>query len=63
MNPTLKQAGLAVLGGAVAAISVAIPLVDDGLLMSEVLAITLAGLTGTGLAAAPGVRRAPKNDA
>jgi len=61
MNPTLKQAGLAVLGGAVAAISVAIPLVDDGMRMSEVLSIALAGLVGTGLTAAPVVKRAPKN--
>lgn len=39
----------AVIGGVVAAISFAIPIVDDGLVASEVLGILLAGLTGTGL--------------
>lgn len=45
LNPYMK----AVLGGLVAAISFAIPVVDDGLVVSEVLGIVLAGLTGTGL--------------
>lgn len=48
-----KRAGLALLGGATAAIAAAIPLVDDGLLASEALSIALAGLVGTGLTAAP----------
>lgn len=39
----------ALLGGLVAALSFAIPVVDDGLIASEVLGILLAGLTGTGL--------------
>jgi hypothetical protein len=52
-----KSVGFAVLGGATAAIATAIPLVDDGVLLSEGLSITLAGLVGTGLTALPGVRR------
>jgi hypothetical protein len=38
-----------VLAGLIAAISFAIPCVDDGLLASEVLGIVLAGLTGLGV--------------
>jgi len=45
----------AVLAGLVAAISFAIPVVDDGLVASEVLGIILAGLTGLGV-----VYRAPR---
>lgn len=45
LNPYMK----AVLGGVVAALSFAIPIVDDGVTLSEVLGIVLAGLTGTGL--------------
>lgn len=39
----------AALGGVVAAISFAIPCVDDGLVASEILGIALAGLTGLGV--------------
>lgn len=39
----------AILAGIVAALSFAVPVVDDGLAVSEVLGIILAGLTGTGL--------------
>ncbi len=39
----------AIIGGLVAAISFAVPVVDDGLLVSEVLGILLAGLVGSGL--------------
>lgn len=41
----------AVFGGLGAAIAVAIPLVDDGVLASEALSIALAFLTGAGLTA------------
>lgn len=48
----------AIVGGIIAALSFAIPVVDDGLLVSEVLGILLAGLTGTGLVyAVPNRRR------
>lgn len=46
---TLNPYAKAIIGGLVAALSFAIPVVDDGLLLSEVLGIILAGLTGTGL--------------
>lgn len=45
MTPYMK----AILGGVVAALSFAIPVVDDGLVASEILGIALAGLTGTGI--------------
>lgn len=58
-----KSVGFAVLGGATAAIATAIPLVDNGVLLSEGLSVALAGLVGTGLTALPGVRRpAPAPD-
>ena len=53
----VKSVGLALLGGATAAIATAIPLVDDGLMISEALSVTLAGLVGTGLTAAPSALR------
>lgn len=39
----------AIVGGVAAAVAFAIPVVDDGLLLSEVLGIVLAGLTGAGV--------------
>lgn len=39
----------AIVAGIVTALSFAIPVVDDGLIASEVLGIILAGLTGTGV--------------
>ena len=39
----------AVVGGVVAALSFAVPVVDDGLIVSEVLGILVAGLTGSGI--------------
>lgn len=39
----------AIVAGVIAAISYAIPVVDDGLKASEVLAIVLAGLVGSGV--------------
>lgn len=45
----MKQYAKSLLGGAIAAISFAIPCVDDGLVGSEVLGIVLAGLTGLGV--------------
>lgn len=45
----LKPYAKSLLGGTVAAISFAIPCVDDGLVASEVLGIILAGLTGLGV--------------
>lgn len=47
---------VAIAGGLAAALTVAIPLVDDGLAPSEALSIALAFLTGTGLTAAPVTR-------
>ena len=44
LNPYAK----AVIAGLIAALSFAIPVVDNGLLLSEVLGIVLAGLTGAG---------------
>lgn len=41
----------AILGGIVAALMVAGPLVDNGLKPSDIIAIVLAGLSGTGLTA------------
>lgn len=41
----------AIIAGLVSAISFAIPVVDDGLIASEVLGIVLAGLVGSGLTA------------
>lgn len=38
----------ALVGGAASAIAFAIPVVDDGLLVSEILGIALAFLTGAG---------------
>lgn len=55
-----KRAALSLMGGATAAVATAIPLVDDGLLMSEALSIALAGLVGTGLTAAPSALLSPK---
>lgn len=53
-NPYLR----ALAGGLAAAILVATPIVDDGLLPSEVLSIVGAFLAGAGLTAAPnGVQR------
>lgn len=53
-NPLLN----ALLGGLAAALAVAGPLVDDGVLPSEGIAIALAFLSGTGLTAVPNrVRR------
>jgi hypothetical protein len=46
------------LAGTIAAISFAIPCVDDGLLASETLGIVLAGLTGLGIVYAVPNRRA-----
>lgn len=48
---------LAVMGGVVAALSVAGPLVDDGVMASEWISIVLAGLLGTGLTAVPNGRK------
>lgn len=45
LKPYLK----ALTGGVAAAISFAIPVVDDGLIASEILGIILAGLTAGGL--------------
>lgn len=42
----------ALVAGLVAALSYAIPVVDDGLLASEVLGIVLAGLVGSGVTGA-----------
>lgn len=53
MHPHIKVA----LGGVATAIAVAIPLVDDGLVVSEVLSIILAGMSGAGLTAVPAPRR------
>lgn len=53
-NPYLR----ALLGGLAAAIAVATPLVDDGLVASEVLAIVAAFLSGSGLTAAQPGRKA-----
>lgn len=39
----------AIVGGLVGALTYAIPVVDDGLVASEILGIVLAGLAGTGL--------------
>lgn len=39
----------AILGGTVAALSFAIPVIDDGLVASEILGVVLAGLTGFGV--------------
>lgn len=51
-NPVLN----ALLGGLASALAVAGPLVDDGVLASEAIAIALAFLAGTGLTAAPQAR-------
>lgn len=48
---TLHPLAQAILGGIVAAITIAIPLVDDGTSASEVLSILLGGIVGTGLTA------------
>lgn len=45
LNPYMK----AVVGGLVAGIAFAIPVVDDGLTVSEILGIALAALTGLGV--------------
>lgn len=45
----IKPYAKAILAGAACAISFAIPVVDDGLVASEVLGIVLAGLTGAGV--------------
>lgn len=49
---TVARYRKAIVGGTAAALSYAIPVVDDGLLASEVLGIVLAGLIGSGLVAA-----------
>lgn len=55
-----KPYAKAILSGLIAAISFAIPCVDDGLIPSEVLGIVLAGLTGLGIVyAVPNRRSAP----
>ena len=46
--PARSQAK-AILGGVLAALSFAIPVVDDGILLSEALGIALAGLTAYGI--------------
>lgn len=43
---TIKPYAKAIVGGAVAALAFAGPVVDDGLTVSEVLGIVLAGLVG-----------------
>lgn len=53
LNPTAR----AVLGGIAAAIVVATPIVDNGLLPSEILSIAGAFLAGSGLAALPNGRQ------
>ncbi|MGZ4518937.1 MAG: hypothetical protein ACXVXP_00020 [Mycobacteriaceae bacterium] len=45
----MKQYAKSILGGLIAALSFAIPVVDNGLTPSEVLGIVLAGLTGLGV--------------
>ncbi|WP_166139608.1 hypothetical protein [Nocardioides ochotonae] len=45
------------IGGLVAAIAVATPIVDDGVTMSEALSILAAFLSGTGLTAVPAANR------
>lgn len=45
MSPYAK----AVVAGLVAALSFAIPVVDDGLVASEILGIVLSGLVGSGV--------------
>ena len=47
-TPAREQAK-AILGGILAALSFAVPVVDDGLLLSEGLGIVLAGLTAYGI--------------
>lgn len=42
----MKGYAKAIVGGLVAALSFAVPVVDDGLAVSEVLGITLAALVG-----------------
>lgn len=49
----------AVVAGLIAAISFAIPVVDDGLVASELLGIVLAGLVGSGITYAVPNRRPP----
>ena len=53
----------AIVGGLVAAISFAIPVIDDGLIASEVLGILLGGLTGGGVVWRTPNRAAPKHRA
>lgn len=52
-NPYL----LALLGALVGGLTVAGPLVDDGVLASEAIAITLGALTGSGLVSLPNARQ------
>lgn len=42
----MRKQAKAITAGLVAALSFAVPVVDDGLVVSEVLGITLAGLVG-----------------
>lgn len=53
----IKPYAKSLLAGTIAAISFAIPCVDDGLVPSEVLGIVLAGLTGLGVVYAVPNRR------
>jgi hypothetical protein len=53
LNPIAQ----AILGGVAAALVVAAPLVDDGVTASEIIAIVLAGLGGSGLTAVTPVAR------
>jgi len=45
----MKPYAKSILAGVIAACSFAVPVVDDGLVASEVLGIILAGLTGLGV--------------
>lgn len=57
LNPYAK----AVIAGLVAAVSFAIPVIDNGLIASEILGIVLAGLTGSGLTyATPNKKKTPR---
>lgn len=58
----MRRYAKAVVAGLIAALSWAIPVVDDGLVASEVLGILLAGLTGTGLVYATPNRPRPADD-